>query len=324
LDAFAINEIWLAAARHGPGTLTSERRTLSERMRAALPGMSPGERRIVRLCLGVFAPEQIATISTLAERAAVSPPTVLRCLGKIGFERFSDFRDVALEELEAKHESALMQMSRQGDARREPRGGDKANLSRFRDSAVEAVRSTFDRLDMGEFGRAAQLLADGQRRQAFTGGRFSHSVAELLFAHIHLVRPGCELIDFTSRGRPNRLADMGRGHVLTVFDFRRYQRDTVEFARAVKLRRAKLVLLTDQWMSPVADWADAVLVAEVRSASPFDTLTPALALVEALIAQVRGLVGAQAVERLAKFETDDGDFEWNPKSGDGTMRAAKT
>lgn len=293
-------------------------------MRAALPGMSPGERRIVRLCLGISAPEQIATISTLADMAAVSPPTVLRCLDKIGFERFSDFREVALEELEAKHESALTQMSRRRDARREPSGEKNADLSRFRDSAVDGVRTTFDRLDIGEFGRAAELLADGQRRQAFTGGRFSHSVAELLFAHIHLLRPGCELIGFTSRGRTNRLVDMGRGHVLTVFDFRRYQRDTVEFARAVKQRRAKLVLLTDQWMSPIADWADAVLVAEVRSASPFDTLTPALALVEALIARVHGVIGAKAVERLAEFETGGADFEWNPKNGDGTTRVART
>ena len=163
---------------------------------------------------------------------------------------------------------------------------------------------------MGEFGRAAQLLADGQRRQVFTGGRFSHSIAELLFAHIHLVRPGCELIGFTSQGRSNRLTDIGLGHVLTVFDFRRYQRDTVEFARAVKQRRAKLVLFTDQWMSPIADWADAVLVAEVRSASPFDTLAPALALVEALIAQVHSIVGVDAAKRLAQFESNGADLEW--------------
>lgn len=296
-------------------------------MRAALPRMSPGERRIVRVCLSVSAPEQIATVASLADIAGVSSPTVLRCLSKIGFERFADFRDIALEELEAKHESALIQMSRRGNAHsvmRYSTGQDKAELSCFRESAVDAVRSTFDRLDMGEFCRAAELLANRQRRQAFTGGRFSHSVAELLFAHIHLVRSGCELIGFTSRGRSNRLVDIGRGHVLTVLDFRRYQRDTVEFARAVKQKRAKVVLLTDQWMSPVADWADAVLVAEVRSASPFDTLTPALALVEMLIAQVYAMIGTDAAERLAQFETNGTDFEWSAGISNGATGSSKT
>jgi DNA-binding MurR/RpiR family transcriptional regulator len=280
-------------------------------MRAALPGMSPGERRIVRLCLGVSAPEQIATVSTLADTAGVSSPTVLRCLGKIGFERFSEFRDVALEELEAKHVSALAQMSRQGGKPRKKPGDGRAETSRFRDSVVEAVGGTFDRLDAGEFNRAVELLADSQRRQSFTGGRFSHAMAELLFAHIHLVRPGCELIDFTRRGRSNRLIDMGRGHVLTVFDFRRYQRDTVDLARAAKTKRAKVVLFTDQWMSPIVDWADAVLVAEVRVASPFDTLAPALALLEMLVARVYGAIGADATLRMSQFESDSGDFEWN-------------
>jgi DNA-binding MurR/RpiR family transcriptional regulator len=125
------------------------------------------------------------------------------------------------------------------------------------------------------------------------------------------VRPGCELIDFTRRGRSNRLVDMGRGHVLTVFDFRRYQRDTVDLARAAKTKRAKVVLFTDQWMSPIVDWADAVLVAEVRVASPFDTLAPALALLEMLVARVYGAIGADATLRMSQFESDSGDFEWN-------------
>jgi DNA-binding MurR/RpiR family transcriptional regulator len=301
--------------------LGTQRRTLSERMRAALPGMSPGERRIVRLCLGVSAPEQIATVSTLADSAGVSSPTVLRCLGKIGFERFSEFRDVALDELYAKHESALAQMSRHSSGRPRKKAGDgRAELSRFRDSVVEAVGGAFDRLDAGEFNRAVVLLADSQRRQSFTGGRFSHAMAELLFAHIHLVRPGCELIDFTSRGRANRLIDIGRGHVLTVFDFRRYQRDTVEFARAAKTRRAKVVLFTDQWMSPIVDWADAVLVAEVQVASPFDTLAPALALLEMLVARVYGAIGAAATLRMSQLESGGGDFEWNASGGESATR----
>lgn len=287
-------------------------------MRAALPGMSPGERRIVRLFLSISAPEQLATISTLADLAGVSSPTVLRCLDKIGFERFSDFRDAALAELAAKHESALAQMSRQdGNA------GRASQVRRFRDSLVQSVGSTFDRLDMGELASAVDLLADTQRRQMFTGGRFSHALAELLFAHANLIRPGCELVAFTSHGRSNRLVDVGRGHVLTVFDFRRYQRDTVEFARAAKQKRAKLVLLTDQWMSPIADWADAVLVAEVRSTSPFDTLVPAMAIVETLVDELYSRYGEAAADRLSQFESDNIDFEWNATNHSGATGAAR-
>ncbi len=286
-----------------------DQRTLAERMRAALPGMSPGERRIVRLFLSISSPEQVATLSTLADMAGVSSPTVLRCLDKIGFERFSDFRDLAVAELAHKRESALAQMSRQGAA-----ASTAGQLQRFRDSLTQAVDGTLERLDVGELERAIDLLADTQRRQIFTGGRFSQSLAEQLFAHANLIRPGCELAAFTSIGRSSRLVDVGRGHVLTVFDFRRYQRGTVEFARAAKQRRAKLVLVTDQWMSPIADWSDAVLVADVRNVSPFDTLVPAMAIVDVLIGELYRRFGEAAAQRLSQFESDNVGFEWNASS----------
>jgi len=288
---------------------SGDQRTLAARMRAALPGMSPGERRIVRLFLSISSPEQVATLSTLADMAGVSSPTVLRCLDKIGFERFSDFRDLAVAELAHKRESALAQMGRQDAA-----ANTAAQLHRFRDGLTQAVGGTLERLDVRELERTIDLLADTQRRQIFTGGRFSQSLAEQLFAHANLIRPGCELAAFTSIGRLSRLVDVGRGHVLTVFDFRRYQRGTVEFARAAKQRRAKLILVTDQWMSPIADWSDTVLVAEVRNVSPFDTLVPAMAIVDVLIGELYRRFGEAAAQRLSQFESDNVGFEWNASS----------
>ena len=279
-------------------------RTLAERMRQALPGMSPSERSIVRHLLAISSADEVATVASVSERAGVSPPTVLRCLGKIGFQHFGDFREVAVAELAAKRESALLQMGRSGSR-------DDAQPQRMVHSFVQAVTGTFERLDPSELKTAIDLLCDSQRRPVFTGGRFSHSLAEQLYAHVAMMRPGAELIGYTSHGRASRLADIGRTHLLTVFDFRRYQRDTVELAQAAKRKRAKVLLVTDQWMSPIADWADCVLVAEVRSASPFDSLVPAMALTEVLIDAVYGRLGASATERLARLEAENEGFEWN-------------
>lgn len=275
--------------------------TLAERMRRALPGMSPGERRIVRLCLALNAPEELATVAIMAEAAGVSPPTVLRALDKIGFDHFGAFREVALAEIAARHQSAFAQM-RRGTASSDP-------LAAMLKALGDAVRDTFDRLDQGELANAIDLLADPRLRQIFTGGRFSHSLAEQLHAHVNLMRPGTELLSYSGHGRTSRLVDIGRSHVVTLFDFRRYERETVELAHGAKRKRAKIVLITDQWMSPIADWADAVLVAEVQSASPFDTMVPGLALVETMISMLHARLSG-AAERLAQFETASGRFEW--------------
>ena len=49
---------------------------------------------------------------------------------------------------------------------------------------------------------------------------------------------------------------------------------------------ARVIVITDPWNSPAARLADAVLAAEVTSPSPFDSMIPASALTEALIAEL--------------------------------------
>ncbi len=279
--------------------------TLGERTRQAMPSLSPAERRLAREILSGGTPEQVETAAALAATADVSTPTVLRCLAKLGFSGYADFRAAALREAQERRESALALMGRRAT---EARG---ANLcERFHAGFAAAIDDTFKRIDQAEVGRALDLLANKGRKQVFAGGRFSQSLAEMLYGHCHLIRPGCDLVPFAAQNRANRLMDVGRAHVLTVFDFRRYQADSVELAHEAKRRRAKLVLVTDPWMSPIADWADVVLVADVRSASPFDSLVPAMAVTETLIAGLYERMEGQASRRLAAFEALNPDFEW--------------
>ncbi|GAB5467639.1 MAG: transcriptional repressor QapR [Rhodospirillales bacterium] len=284
-------------------TIIEEHMTLGERMRIAMPGLSPAERRVVRRILS--GPARFETAATFAAEAQVSTPTVLRCLGKLGFPGYAAFRALALREAGERGDSALAQMGRRG-----PDRADRPLRQRLHQGFTSAIDDTFERLDDGEIERALDLLADGSRRQLFAGGRFSQALADQLYGHAHLIRAGCELASFAAQTRAYRLVDVGRSHVVTLFDFRRYQRDSVEFAREAKRRRAKLILVTDPWMSPIADWAEVVLVADVRSASPFDTLVPALSMTETLIAGLYERLGADASERLAGFEALSEDFEW--------------
>jgi DNA-binding MurR/RpiR family transcriptional regulator len=61
-------------------------------------------------------------------------------------------------------------------------------------------------------------------------------------------------------------------------------------------------LLTDRWLSPVAEVADAVLASRVDSPSAYDSLVPAMAVVETVIAGVLGALGDAARERMAACE----------------------
>jgi DNA-binding MurR/RpiR family transcriptional regulator len=97
-----------------------------------------------------------------------------------------------------------------------------------------------------------------------------------------------------------------------VFDYRRYSGDTVAFGRAAAARGATLVLFTDEYVSPLAHEADVVLTTSVDAPTPFDVLTPAVALVEALVADVVDRLGSDLHDRLDRWDvvsrqlSDDG------------------
>jgi DNA-binding MurR/RpiR family transcriptional regulator len=105
------------------------------------------------------------------------------------------------------------------------------------------------------------------------------------------MRPGVDAVPDGSLSRAARVLDLGAADVLVVFDFRRYEEETVNFGRRAAKQGATLILITDQWLSPLASDAAVTLPCPVESTVPFDSLTPAMAVTEALIAALAAALG---------------------------------
>jgi DNA-binding MurR/RpiR family transcriptional regulator len=114
--------------------------------------------------------------------------------------------------------------------------------------------------------------------------------------------------------RAGALLDASRRDVFVIFDVRRYQPATIELARTAANAGATIVLLTDQYLSPISDIAEAVLPARVDAPSPFDSLVPAMALVESLVAGVSDKLGPAARKRIRRLEALRSDAGWTPGS----------
>jgi DNA-binding MurR/RpiR family transcriptional regulator len=69
-----------------------------------------------------------------------------------------------------------------------------------------------------------------------------------------------------------------------------------------KSQGATLIAFTDPYRSPLAAHADVILTTSVASPSPFDALTPAVALVETVIAALVDRLGAAPLERMARYD----------------------
>lgn len=273
--------------------------------------LTPSEQKVAR---ALFASGMLAgldTVAGLAARAKVSGPTVIRLAAKLGFDSFPAFQRALRTELEERANLPVSLYDKQ------PGGDVLANAQR---AFADSTAASFRRIAPSEWSAVVELLADPARGIWCTGGRFSKLIAELLYLHLFQMRPGVHLLTEGLQRRADRLVEIDRRSVLVAYDVRRYQADTVELAQRAKTRGAAIVLVTDPWQSPIAEFADRVLVVEVSSQSGSDSMIPAFALTEALIGALLTAIGAAAVARLRALEDEREGFEYRADKRTGARR----
>lgn len=279
----------------GFGVGSSTPLSVSERVRRSLGELSRSERKVARALLSGPPTIGLESVSQLAARAEVSGPTVSRFVARLGFDNYAGFQQALRDDLSARVLSPV-EVYRSHLAT-----SDHTPLGLAASALAEAVTATLAQLSPHDFERAVSLLASERHRVLVTGGWTSHLLAAMFTSLIRPFRSGVLHVPSLAAERAAALADLGRGDVVVLFDFRRYELDTFEFARLARDRGGRLVLLTDPWLSPIADLADAVLPAQVDGPSPFESLTPTVALVETLVTDVALRLGDAGTARLNRY-----------------------
>jgi DNA-binding MurR/RpiR family transcriptional regulator len=274
--------------------------TVAERLRLRLGELTLAERKVARALMSGYPVAGLEPVARLAAAAGVSPPTVVRLVAKLDFDGYAEFQQSLKTEVSARLSSPLEMHAERG---RGDSGGALANTERL---LCDGIRSSFARLPPGEFEQAVRLLGDPRRSVTLIGGRVSTMLAEYLAAHLKILRPRVQVLPAAGPDRVSSMLDVSRRDVFVAFDYRRYQHDTVRLAMTAKDRRAALIAFTDPYLSPLAARADVILTSSVQSPSPFGAMTPALALVEAIIAALVDQLGDAPRARMARYDALNG------------------
>jgi len=211
---------------------------------------------------------------------------------------YPDFQRRLREELEAQLASPLAKPARTA----KPRNPLRPAIDPFVEAAVGNLQATFRNLPEQDFLAIVELLCDRRRGIYLLGGRFTDALARYFAAHLGLVRPGVRHVPSGIGVWRDRLLDISRRDVLIVFDIRRYQDDVITFARSATSRGAAIVLVTDQWLSPLSRQAAHVLPCRVAAPSRWDSSVALLAIVEALTAAATERLGEFARKRIEELE----------------------
>jgi len=288
----------------------TDRTTVAELIHRHLDQLTPTERKPARLLLANYPVVGLEPLAHFASRAEVSHPSILRFIAKLGFQGYADFQRALRAELAARLESPLTKAHEEGV---EAHGSDDF-LNRFALAACDNIRKSVAALPREEFDRTVALLGDPRNTLYLVGGRFTDAVATYAYMHLRVLRAQVHHVSGTPLSWSEYILDMDSRSVVIAFDVRRYEEDIIRFANEAAERGARVVLVTDHWLSPIASHAEHVLTSRIEVPSSWDSVAAIVTLVEALIAalnnrnwsKLKGRIGALE-EMREKFESSRPD-----------------
>ena len=119
---------------------------------------------------------------------------------------------------------------------------------------------------------------------------------------MQVIRKGVTHIQPISNSWPHYFLDIKQQDVIVIFDIRRYENSTLKLAELAHEKGARIILFTDQWRSPVSQYACQVFSAKIAVPSAWDSTVELLLLVETFIAAVQELTWPDTRKRMEELE----------------------
>lgn len=275
-----------------------EGKSVAGRIHDAIHRLTSAEKRAARGLLGSYPTLGLAPVAEFGKQAGASSATVLRFVSQLGYKSYPDFQRALREELEERSKSPL-QRSPAGSGKA---GGDEHFLDRFVTQAVDRLRESAALIPASEFDSVCARLAENKGSCYLAGGRFTDFLAGYMEAHLRLIRQGVRRLDGRPATRADQLIDVKPGDTAIIFDVRRYDPSLIDVAADLVARRAQIVLITDEWMSPVSRFARLVLPCRTEMGRTWDANGSLFTLVEAVIARTTELSWPTASKRMGSIE----------------------
>lgn len=259
--------------------------------------LTTSERKLASVILSDYPFSALKTIQELAEASNISAPSISRFVSKIGCNGYAEFQRRLVDELKESNRSPLDLQTTQNAI---PTGD-------FFAGYVERINRQLHSLSAGisqqQFELLCQLVADPARNVFFLGGRMSDSIAAMFSMHLRQMRGKIHHLPTNAEVWPDYILKMRKQDLLVLFDFRRYQPDIYRLARTVATHRQSIIMvITDKWLSPAAEFAHHVVVVPTELETAWDSQVSAVVLIEAMIVQIGELNWAAASARIDQWD----------------------
>ena len=269
---------------------------LLKKIENGMPSFSKGQRAIAAYILEHYEKAAYMTAASLGEATGLSESTVVRFAAELGFDGYHQMQKALREAVKIK----LTTVQRVELTNSIIGEGDL--LSTILNADSEKIKLTLSEMDTEAFEHAVdKILAAkhiyiiGVRSSAFLAGFLNYNF-RMIFDNVSFIQTtsGSEMFE--------QIINISEGDVMIAISFPRYSKRIIKAVEFAKKNSANVIALTDSEASPIAQWADQLLIARSDMASFVDSLVAPLSIVNAMIVAVARKRRDELTERLKTLE----------------------
>ena len=261
-----------------------------------MPEFSKSQKYIAKYITEHYEKAAFMTAAKLGVAVGVSESTVVRFADEMGFDGYPEMQR-ALRSYGRNRLTTLQRLNISADRLE---GGNL--LKNVMTQDIERIRYTLENMSEESFNAAVEKIIAAKRVYIF-GAMSSDILARFLSNYLSL---SCDSVvhvqPINSSGILQQLINLGKDDVFISISFPRYFKNTLTATAYAKECGADIIAITDSEASPLAEYADQLLLARSDIISYADSLAAPLSLINALVAEV-GMRNSDKLEKtLARLE----------------------
>lgn len=270
--------------------------------------LSKGHKKLAQYITENYDKAAFMTASKLGEKVGVSESTVVRFATEMGFKGYPELQ----KELQQMIKSKLTAVQRMEVS--STLIGEQDAIKKVLNGDIELIRDTLEQISTEEFTKAVETI-NKAKRIYILGVRSSAALASFLYFYFNPVFENVVLVETSSASEMfEQMFRISEDDVCVAISFPRYSKQTVNALRFINDRGTKIIAITDSKDSPIAEYADNLLVAKSDMVSVVDSLVAPLSLINALIVAVTFSRREEVYSNFNKLESIWDEYQVYEKS----------
>jgi DNA-binding MurR/RpiR family transcriptional regulator len=271
--------------------------SLSELIRNQFEDLSEGQKKVARFILEH--PEEVAfnTATQIGIKVDVSESTVIRLSYSLGLDGFTHLQRLTRNQF-VKSNSTVHKFTNST----EYINNDNSIFANVIAKDVEIINNIMKNNREEEIWKAVNSIIDADRIVVI-GHRISYGPAHWFSFMLNLMMGNVSFHPST-KDTIEELINLTHNSIIVSLSFPRYSTETIQITEQAKQKGAKVIAITDQFLSPVGILSDITLITEANTASGMDAISPISSLLNTILAGISSKNKESITSRLKLLEQE--------------------